>query len=128
MLKSNFTSTEEDIRFGCSLKYLKIRIKEEWILFQRKLPIFLLHIFALGYFYPVLMRNVGFYLHHTMQDYVHVNGTITQKSLYDLGHQVKQYTNIYCIGVSSKQRIHLDFNFAVLSGPFTRHSHQQCLP
>ena len=90
MLKINTTSTEEDIRFGCSLKYLKIRIKEEWILFQRKLPIFLLHIFALGYFYPVLMRNVGFYLHHTMQDYVHVNGTITQKSLYDLGHQVKQ--------------------------------------
>ena len=90
MLKSNSISTEEDIRFGCSSKYLKIRVNEEWILFQRKIPFFLFYIFALGYFYPVLMRNVGFYLHHTMQDYIHVNGTIKQKSLYDLGHQVKE--------------------------------------
>ena len=82
-------TTEENIRFGCSSKYLKIRAKEEWILFQTKIPVFLFYIFTGCYFFPLLMRNVGFYLHHTMQDYIHTNGTLKQKSLSDLGHQVK---------------------------------------
>jgi len=87
VLKGNYAPAEENIKFGCSAKYLKIRTKEEWILFQRKIPFFLIYIFSLAYLYPVVMRNVGFYLHHTMRDYVHTNGSLTQKSLYDLGHE-----------------------------------------
>ena len=86
--KTNFTEVPEDIEFGCTTKFLKIRAKEEWILFRRKVPFFLLYTFALGYLYPVLMRNLGFYLHHTMRDYSYKNGTLMQKSLYDLGHEV----------------------------------------
>ena len=93
MLKGNYAPAEENIKFGCSAKYLKIRTKEEWILFQRKIPFFLIYIFSLAYLYPVVMRNVGFYLHHTMRDYVHTNGSLTQKSLYDLGHEVKPMCN-----------------------------------
>jgi len=88
LIKPNPISTEEDIKFGCSLKYFKIRAKEEWILFQRKIPFIIIYIFALAYVYPVLMRNVGFYLHHTMKDYIYSNGTVKQKSLYDLGHEL----------------------------------------
>ena len=93
VLKGNYAPAEENIKFGCSAKYLKIRTKEEWILFQRKIPFFLIYIFSLAYLYPVVMRNVGFYLHHTMRDYVHTNGSLTQKSLYDLGHEVKTMFN-----------------------------------
>ena len=96
VLKGNYATTEENIKFGCSAKYLKIRTKEEWILFQRKIPFFLIYIFSLAYLYPVVMRNVGFYLHHTMRDYVYTNGSLTQKSLYDLGHEVKTISTIFC--------------------------------
>ena len=88
MIEVNFTEVQEDIEFGCSTKFLKIRAKEEWILFRKKIPFFLLYTFTLGYLYPVLMRNLGFYLHHTMRDYSYKNGTLRQKSLYDLGHEV----------------------------------------
>jgi len=87
-IKSNPISTEEDIKFGCSTKYLKIRAKEEWILFQRKIPFIIIYIFALAYVYPVLMRNVGFYFHHTLNDYIYSNGTLVKRSLFDLGHEL----------------------------------------
>ena len=88
MIEGTLSAAQEEIEFGCTTLYLKIRTKEEWILFRKKIPFFLLYIFTLSYLYPVLMRNLGFYLHHTMRDYIYKNGTLMQKSLYDLGHEV----------------------------------------
>ena len=70
---------------------MKIRVREEWILLRRKIPFFLLYIFSLSYLFPVVMRNIGFYFHHTMRDYTYKNTTLKQKSLYDLGHEVNDF-------------------------------------
>ena len=84
------SSHKEIITLGCSAQHIKIRIKEEYILLKRWALLLFGYFLALMYPYPILMRNLGFYLHHTMKDYVQDETTLKQKSLHDLGHQVRK--------------------------------------
>ena len=85
----------EIITIGCSAKHLKLRIKEEYVLLKRYALLLFGYFLALIYPYPIVMRNLGFYLHHTMKTYVEDETTVKQKSLYDIGHQVGPNLN-YC--------------------------------